>query len=78
MDGHVIELTLVIIHQYLYARSTLHLVREGLQASLNWGSDLRQELASEPYLVSLKQAHKGSVMDLASEGWGQLSGFLHA
>ena len=48
----------------------------GLQAKEDW-SDLRQEFSSEPYLVSLKQAHKGCTVDLASEVWVQLSGFLH-
>ena len=49
----------------------------GLQAKEDWRSDLRQEFSSEPYLVSLKQAHKGCIVDLTSEVWVQLSGFLH-
>ena len=68
----------MIIHQHLRSRRFTYPDMEGLQAFLNWRSELRQEIASEPYLVSLKQAHKGSIVDLASEVWVQLSGFLHA
>ena len=68
----------MIVHQYLCSKKFTRLDLEGLQANLIWRCDLRREFPSEPYLVSLKQTHKGSIVGVPSEVRVQLSGFLHA
>ena len=59
----------MIIHQDLCSRKSTYHDMESLPAYLDWRSDVRLKFASEPYLVSLKQAHKGSIVDLAFDVW---------